>query len=64
MTLYLLYQIATQNNIEIIEMELKNSKAKIVKCYDQTCIAIDKSKILNLNEEKQIIMTCLRSLLF
>lgn len=59
MTLYSIYQIVADNNIEIIDMELKSSKAKIVKCYDQTCIALDKKQISNAKEEKQILMTCL-----
>lgn len=59
MTLYSIYQIATDNNIKIVDFRLKYSKAKIVKCYDQTCIAIDKQQIRNATEEKQILMACL-----
>lgn len=59
MTLYSIYEIAAKNNIEIIDMKLRNSKAKIVKCYDQICIALDKKQIVNTGEEKQILMICL-----
>lgn len=59
MTLYSIYQIAANNNIEIIDMELKSSKAKIVKCYDKTCIAINKRQINDATEEKQVLMACL-----
>ena len=59
MTLYSIYQIATDNNIKILNIPLKTSKAKVVKCYDQTCIAIDKQQINNATEEIQTLMTCL-----
>lgn len=58
MTLYSLYEIAIKNNIEIVNMPLKASKAKIVKCYGQTCIAIDRNQLIDTEEEKQILMTC------
>ena len=58
-TLYSLYHIAEEHNIEIINIPLKCSKAKIVEYCTQTCIAIDKSKIANATEEMQILEQCL-----
>lgn len=58
-TLYSLYQLAAKHNIEIINMPLKTSKAKIVEYCDQTCIAIDKRQLNNINEEQQILEKCL-----
>lgn len=58
-TLYSLYQIAAKNSIEIINVPLKTSKAKIVEYCDQTCIAIDKKQLANADEEFHIIEKCL-----
>lgn len=58
-TLYSLYQIASEHNIEIIDITLKTSKAKIVEYSNQTCIAIDRKQLANTEEEQQIIKQCL-----
>lgn len=59
MTLYSLYEVAANNDIEVIDIPLYTCKAKIVKYCDQTCIALDKKQICNALEEKQLLMTCL-----
>lgn len=62
-TLTKLYEIASNENIELFDYPWKNTKAKITKYGDYISIGMDYSKINNDIEEKEILAEELRSLL-